>query len=148
VASRGSLQPIGQSISFGRWSLLMTGFGAVWSFLIVGGVGFALTIPVKRLAVPWMILVWASWGVGILIWWARAPFNRPAPRNRLRRIVVASFAAFSLWGEALVAGAVLLAVVSPEHALKQYAPGILTGAAVAAGAVYVTCRSMFRRVEE
>ncbi len=132
-------------ISFGRFVFMMTMSGGAFFLAVLALVGLALAMPIRRLVLPWMLLVWVSFVMGILIYWARAPFDKPAPRSTLKRATLATFVIFSIYGGAIVVSIRLLGIVSREQALAEYAPLVIPCAAIGAGGAYLATRSMFQK---
>ena len=128
-----------------RWLVISTAGWASLHAIEVGLVGFALAIPIRRLAFPWMVLGEAGLFMSVLIWWGRRPFDSPPTISVARRVAVATALAISAYLVAVLISVVLLGLLSTNEAERGYGPLVLPMAVFIGGITYVASRRRLRR---
>jgi hypothetical protein len=112
---------------------------ALWS-MILGVVGFGLALPVRRLAIPWILMSVSSLVMSFVFCWARAPLNEPPTPAAPRRFAIAMLALVNVQLSAMLWSAVLLGIVSQATAVREYMPVLLLLSVVAPVSMYFIAR--------
>ncbi len=106
----------------GRWVFKGTGAGMVLWLVVLGLVSVVLALPVRRLAIPFLLLSLASLCMAFLAYWARSPVDQPTSPQTPRRFAVLMLALINIQVLAIFESAVFLGVVSQGTFVARYLP--------------------------
>jgi hypothetical protein len=125
--------------TFWRWtSRFLVSYGIGHAILVVL-VGLALSLPIRSLFLPYLLLFWCGFVGASLIYWACQSYERP--KRGAARFTLAIFLLLNLYMGVLVFSACWLHLLSQEAALYDYGPYILPVASLASVAVYFMARA-------
>jgi len=128
--------------TFWRWtSLFLASYGVGHGILVVL-VGLVLSLRIRNLLLPYLLLLWCGFIGASLIYWARQSYDQP--KSGAIRFALAIFLFLNVYMGALLFSAAKLAILSTGSALNDYAPYILPTSALGSVAVYLNGASAAR----
>jgi hypothetical protein len=128
------------SVNFGIWTAVIFIGHAIGMAIFVGFAGVILSIPTRRLLVPYTILACCGWVLSPLLYWARE--SRERPKRCAIRFGVAVFLYLQVLMLALAFGTIRLGLLSHAAILNDYAPFMMPFSALASALVYFVTRRM------
>ena len=128
------------AVTFGVFTAVVLVGQALGSALVAECIAVILGIPVRRLLVPYLVLVTCGCVLSPPLYWARTARRRP--RVYAIRVAIAIFLDVQVFMLALGFGATRLGLVSWVEFLWEYAPFIPPFSAVVAALDYVAVRQM------
>ena len=112
-------RPVNLAVLMGR---IMVG-QAVFAASVVGFAGLALGLPVHRLLVPFLLLLYCGLVLSPFVYSAR--LARERPKSCALRFGIAIFSYLTVSAMALTFGAIKAGVLSPAEAMHTYLPFVL-----------------------
>ena len=130
------------SVNFGIWTGVIFVGHAIGMAIFIGLAGLILSIPARRLLVPYTTLAYCGLVLSPLLYWAR--LARERPKSCAVRFGIAMFLYLQVLMLALGLGAIRLGIVSQAAALNDYAPFMIPFSALASVLVYIAARQMLK----
>jgi hypothetical protein len=131
-------------MTLGRSTLQFAGLWAILHAIEVALVGVALSVPVRKLLLPYLLLFWCGVFAAVLFYWAREPVDQPPTAVAPARFAIALFTMLNMYEGALLVGAVAIGVLTKASALREWAPYIVPSSLVIAISMYFTARRRVR----
>lgn len=129
-------------MNLGRWIFVFFITYAVLETVFVGLAGLALNISVRRLLLPYLMLLFCALVLAPLIHWVLQSRNQP--KSCALRFALVIFFYLQLFSLVVAFNVLRLGIVSQAIILDDTAPCILVGSVITSVVVYVTAR---RRLE-
>ena len=124
--------------NFVKWTSLFVLTYAICEALFIGFAGLALNLPLRMLLLPYVMLLYAAFATGPLIYWARQSYDRP--KSFALRFASAVSLGSLLFMLALAFDVVRVGLLPSKVVLSYFAPYILPGCAIAWIMVYRSAR--------
>jgi hypothetical protein len=134
--------PRSGSVNFGTWTVVIFIAHAIGMSIFVGLAGVILSIPARRLLVPYIVLVCCGLVLSPLLYWAR--LSRERPKSCATRFGIAIFLYLQVLMLALGFGTITLGILSRSAALNDYAPFMIPFSVLVSVLVYVVTRQMLK----
>ena len=129
-----------RSVNFGTWTAMVVVGNALGMATFVGLAGLVLSIPARRLLMPYATLVPCGFVLAPLLYWAR--LARERPKSCSIRLGIAMFLYFQAVILALGLDTLRLGIVSQAAALDDYALFLIPFSALASVLGSVVVRQM------
>jgi hypothetical protein len=121
-----------------RSTLIILVAQAMGAGIAVGGAAVLFKLPVRKMLVPYVLLLWCGPVLSSLLTWARPA--RPRPKTYAFRIAASVFAYLVMLVLAGVFSAVWLGIVSQTDAFTRFLPPLVNLAALLSVASYFVLR--------
>lgn len=134
--------PMRGSVNFGTWTAVIFIGHAIGMAIFVGLAAVILSIPARRLWVPYTVLVYCGLVLAPLLYWAR--LSRERPKSCAIRFGLAMFLYLQVLMLALGFGTIRLGILSLAAAVNDYALPMVTFSVLASVLLYVVARHMLK----
>ncbi|HZT73831.1 MAG TPA: hypothetical protein VE996_09290 [Terriglobales bacterium] len=134
--------PRAGSVNFATWTAVIFVGHGIGMAIFVGLAGVILSVPLRRLVVPYTTLVYCGLVLAPLLYWARR--SRERPKICAMRFGISMFLYLQVLLFALGIGAVKLGILSVATALDDYAVPMVVFSVLASFLVYLIARQMLR----
>lgn len=130
------------SVNFGVWTAVIFIGHAIGMAIFVGLAGVILSVPIRRLVVPYTTLVYCGLVLAPLLYWAR--LSRERPRSCAIRFGIAMFLYLQVLMLALGFGTIRLGILSLAAAINDYALPMVVFSVLASALLYLVARRMLK----
>ena len=130
------------SVNFGKWTAVIFVGNAFGTATFLGVAGVIFDIPLRRLLIPYTLLLCCGLVLSPFLYWAR--LAREQPKSCAIRFAIAMFLYMQVLMLALAISTIRLGILSKTAALNEYAPVMVPFTALASVAGYVITRQMFQ----
>lgn len=130
------------SVKFATWTAVIFVGHAIGMAIFVGLAGVILSVPIRRLVVPYTTLVYCGLVLAPLLYWAR--LSRERPKSCAIRFGIAMFFYLQVLMLALGFGAIRLGILSLAAAINGYALPMVVFSALASALLYLVARQMLK----
>jgi hypothetical protein len=129
-------------VNFGIWTTAIFVGHAIGMAIFIGVAGVILSIPPRRLWVPYTTLLYCGLVLSPLLYWAR--LSRGRPKACAIRFGIAMFLYLQVLVLALGFDTIRLGILSQATALNVYAPFMVPFCLLASVLLYVVARQMLK----
>lgn len=130
------------SVKFGTWTAVIFVGHAIGMAIFVGLAGVILSVPIRRLVVPYTTLVYCGLVLAPLLYWAR--LSRERPKSCAIRFGIAMFFYLQVLMLALGFGTIRLGILSLAAAINDYALPMVVFSVLASALLYLVARQMLK----
>lgn len=130
------------SVSFGTWTAVIFIGHAVGMAIFVALAGIIMSLPARRLLVPYTALVYCGLVLAPLLYWAR--LSRERPKSCAIRFGIAMFLYLQILIFAIGYGTIRLGMLSVGAAVRDYGPSMVVFSVLASVLLYLVARHMLK----
>ena len=133
------------SVKFGTWTAVIFVGHAIGMAIFVGLTGVILSVPIRRLVVPYTTLVYCGLVLAPLLYWAR--LSRGRPKSCAIRFGITMFFYLQVFMLALGFGTIRLGILSLAAAINDYALPMMVFSVLASVLLYLFACQMFKNLQ-
>jgi hypothetical protein len=133
-------------MKFAQWVLAFLATYAALVTILVGLAGQILSLPLRRLILPFMMLLGCGLLLSFLVYWVRQSYERP--KECALRFALAAFVYLQLFALVILLSASSIGILSRATLRHDFIPLLVPGAAISSAVIYVLTLKEFQAREK